>query len=167
MINKRTSSKFFSLLFILSNIFLTQANSGTKTYGSIAVDEVVSVYDGDTFKVHIKDYPPIIGEKMSIRIYGIDAPEIRGSAPLVKKLAYVAKEYAKYKLLNATKIILKNIRRGKYFRIIAEVFVDGVDLGKSLMKAKLAKAYYGKGPRPKWTEEDYINIMGTSEIATK
>lgn len=39
---------------------------------------MVSVYDGDTFKVNIDDYPAIVGEAISIRIRGIDAPEIRG-----------------------------------------------------------------------------------------
>jgi len=41
----------------------------------------VSVYDGDTIKVNIANYPAINGEGISIRIRGIDAPEIRGNAP--------------------------------------------------------------------------------------
>lgn len=35
------------------------------------------------------------------------------------------------------------MQRGKYFRIIADVEVDGVDLGKSLIKNRHAVEYRG------------------------
>jgi endonuclease YncB( thermonuclease family) len=30
--------------------------------------------------------------------------------------------------------VLKNIKRGKYFRLIADVYVDGVNLGEQLVR---------------------------------
>ena len=38
-------------------------------------------------------------------------------------------------LKDAEQITLKNIERGKYFRIAADVLVDGEDLGDMLLEA--------------------------------
>ena len=48
------------------------------------------------------------------------------------------------RLRAAKSIILKNIKRGKYFRLIADVYVDGVNLGKLLIKQNHAVKYKGK-----------------------
>ena len=42
------------------------------------VKEITSIYDADTFRVNIEGYPPIIGERIPVRVLGIDAPELRG-----------------------------------------------------------------------------------------
>jgi len=122
-----------------------------KTYGTAEVLEVVSVWDGDTFKANLKDLPPIIGERINIRIAKIDTPEKSSSDSKVKKLAYLAKEFVEQKLLNATKVVIENMQRGKYFRIIADVKVDEKDLGEELIGKGLALPYDG-GTRPDWTE---------------
>ncbi len=121
-----------------------------KTYGQATVANLISVYDGDTFKVNIHNYPAIIGENISIRINGIDTPEIRNKDEFLKAKAYEARDFA-YKLLSsAQKITLKNMQRGKYFRIIADVILDDtIDLAQELIKARLAQPYDG-GPRPSW-----------------
>jgi micrococcal nuclease len=41
-------------------------------------------------------------------------------------------------------IVLKNIKRSKYFRLIADVYVDGVDLGEQLTKQGLTVTYIKK-----------------------
>ena len=33
-------------------------------YGSIRIDKLISVYDGDTFRADIDSYPPIIGKNI-------------------------------------------------------------------------------------------------------
>jgi len=68
---------------------------------------------------------PIIGEKISIRINGIDTPEIRGKCEKEKYDAQQTKEMVADILKDAERIDLKNIERGKYFRIVADVFVEG------------------------------------------
>ena len=123
--------------------------AANETYGSIVVSKVVSVYDGDTFKVNIDGWPDIIGKNISIRIYGIDTPEIRGTKGEAKQLALKAKALSAKRLLEAGTVTLRNIKRGKYFRIIAEVYVDRVHLGTLLIRNGLAKEYYG-GKRPIW-----------------
>lgn len=115
-----------------------------KDYGSATVSEVISVYDGDTVRVSIKNYPAIIGENIAIRVNGIDTPEIRGKCPSEKALAIKARDLARLMLNNAKVIELHNISRGKYFRIVADVLIDGVNLGDILLDAKLARRYSGK-----------------------
>lgn len=43
-----------------------------------------------------------------------------------------------------TPFVLKNIKRGKYFRLLADVYVDGVNLGDQLIKHAHAVRYEGK-----------------------
>jgi len=135
------------VVFMLTIVSISIA--ADKTYGEVTVEKVVSVYDGDTFKVDIKGWPDIIGKSIGIRIYGIDTPEIRGTRGVVKDLAMLAKAFTDSELVLASKVELRNIRRGKYFRIIADVYVDGKDLAKLLLDNGFAKPYYG-GKRPKW-----------------
>lgn len=122
--------------------------AASKTYGDVVVTKVVSVYDGDTFKVDIEGWPDIVGKSMSIRIYGIDTPEIRGTKGRTRQLALSAKTFSANYLLSC-RVELRNMRRGKYFRIIAEVYVDGENLSKLLIEEGLAKPYFG-GKRPIW-----------------
>lgn len=119
------------------------------SYGKVTVDKLVSVYDGDTFKVTINEWPAIIGENIGIRIAGIDAPEMSDNRPKIQKLAIQAKEFVALKLNEAGKIELFNLRRDKYFRIIADVYVDGEYLNDLLIEKNLAKVYEG-GTKEKW-----------------
>ena len=132
-------------------IFLGWANSAwalDKTYGKLRVIEIVSVYDGDTFRCNIEG-PPIIAQNIGVRVYGIDTPEIRSKSPETKALALKARDFAARKLRQAQVVELKKIRRGKYFRIVDEVWIDGRNLGKMLLDAGLAKPYYD-GRKPLW-----------------
>ncbi len=141
----RLKNIFIVIAFCFSTVFA----GGKETYGSVTIQDVVSVYDGDTFKVNIDGYPSIIGENISIRIAGIDTPEIRGTTGYTQETAQKAKKFAQHRLRKAKEIKLRNMKRGKYFRIIADVYVDGVNLGKELIRVGLAKRYDG-GPRPTW-----------------
>lgn len=118
-------------------------------YEDIRPSSIVSVYDGDTFKVYISSYPAIIGDNIGVRIKGIDTPELRDKRPKIKKLAIKAREFVKSKLRNAKSVTLKNVTRGMYFRIVADVYIDGINLGDELLKAGLAKKYDGN-KKPKW-----------------
>ncbi|HUT30856.1 MAG TPA: thermonuclease family protein [Sedimentisphaerales bacterium] len=123
------------------------------TYGNIILFQITSVYDGDTFRANIPDYPPIIGQDMPIRINGIDCPEIRDKRKEIKQLAIRAREFTRNKLENGRVIKLKNMQRGKYFRIIADVEIDGQDLGSMLIQEGLARRYDG-GERGEWEVQE-------------
>lgn len=70
----------FALFFILPvTLYAT-----SKIFGLVKVPEVVSIYDADTFRANIEGWPPIFGERVSIRGNGIDEPEIRVNGKLKK-----------------------------------------------------------------------------------
>lgn len=128
---------------VLSLHTLHPANASGDSYGSVLVDEVTSIYDGDTFRATIKDWPTIIGQRIPVRINGIDTPELRGKCQAEKDLARSAKEFTVLQLRSAKVIELRNVKRGKYFRILADVSVDGRDLGDALFQKGLAVKYNG------------------------
>lgn len=139
-----------SLAAGLAALLLAVAPAATgKAYGNVVVAEVTSIYDADTFRVNIPDWPPIIGERVPVRVKGIDAPELRGRCREEIAMARAAKEYTVNALRTALHIELRNIERGKYFRILADVYVDGTNLGELLIAAGHARPYDG-GRRESW-----------------
>ena len=124
-------------------------NAADKSFGDVLVSEVTSIYDADTFRVNIDDWPDIIGKRMSVRVLGVDAPEIRGKCKSEKQAARRAKQFTVEVLRSAKKIELRDIQRGKYFRILAHVYVDGINLSEKLIQAQHGRAYNG-GSREGW-----------------
>jgi len=120
-----------------------------RTYGNAVVERVTSVYDGDTFRCDIAGWPAIIGERIGVRINGIDTPEMRDRRPKIRELARQAKMFTVQALRSAKRIELRDMKRGKYFRIVADVFVDGRSLADMLIETGLAKPY-GGGKKPGW-----------------
>jgi len=118
-------------------------------YGSATVEKVTSIYDGDTFRANIKGYPKIVGYRMSIRVIGIDTPEMRAKCSKEKELARAAKKFTVSLLRGAGHIELRNIKRGKYFRILADVYVDGISIADELLKGGYAVRYDG-GTKIDW-----------------
>ena len=125
---------------LLLAAFSTQA---APQYGTVTVSKVISVYDGDTFRVNIASLPPIVGKNIAIRVNGVDTPEIRGKCQYEKNLALEARDFVRSKLANAKEIKLTNLQRGKYFRVVANVLVDGVSLEQELLDNELAYEYSG------------------------
>ena len=118
-------------------------------YGTVTVSKVISVYDGDTFRVNIDSLPPIVGKNIAIRVNGVDTPEIRGKCQYEKNLALEARDFVRAKLANAKEIKLTNLQRGKYFRVVANVVVDGVSLEQELLDNELAYEY-SRGKKLSW-----------------
>jgi endonuclease YncB( thermonuclease family) len=116
----------------------------------LSPDQVVSVYDGDTFKIDLPNMHPLFGDDLSIRLFGVDTPEMRGTTDEVKELAMQAQQVTEKALKGASKIELRNPQRGKYFRIVSEVWIDGESLADMLKAMGLAKDYDGEGARPEW-----------------
>jgi endonuclease YncB( thermonuclease family) len=131
-------------------IGISTANAAPKIYGNFTVSKLISVYDGDTIRVDIANCDqPMLCKNISIRIFGIDTPEIRGKCQAEKHLAKIARNKMR-KILKSAKVIeLKNTSRGKYFRIVAKVFADGVEVSDLLINQKLAFRYFG-GKKQSW-----------------
>ena len=134
------------LLTLCLGVFSVQA---APEYGTVSVSKVISVYDGDTFRVDIDSLSPIVGKNIRIRLNGVDTPEIQGKCQYEKDLAVKARDFVRNKLANAKEIKLTKLQRGKYFRVVADVMVDGVSLEKELLENKLAYKYTG-GKKSSW-----------------
>lgn len=136
-------------LILICLIAVTSIYAADKIYGKAKVTEVRSIYDGDTFRCTIKSYPTIIGNDIGVRVFGIDCPEMTDKNPEIKALAQQAKQYTVSRLREGKSVWLVNMRRDKYFRILAEVKIDGKDLAQELIAKGLAKAYDG-GTKEEW-----------------
>ena len=139
--------KKISLYFLIC--FLSLNTYAVKQYGSVTVSKVISVYDGDTFRVNIDSLPPIVGKNIPVRLEGVDTPEINGKCQYEKDLALEARDFVRSKLSNAVEILLNDLQRGKYFRIVAKVYIDGVSLEEELLQNGLAYQYNG-GKKSNW-----------------
>ena len=130
------------IILILFNSIIAASNA--EDYSDVSVSRIIKVIDGDTFRVDINELPDIIGKNIRIRILGINAPEINGKCAFEKELAIKARDFVQILLDNADLVILKNLNRGNFFRLLAEVIVDGKDLGELLIANDLAVRYQGQ-----------------------
>ena len=89
--------------------------------------QLIKTIDGDTFKVNISGLHPLLGQNISVRIKNYNAFELRDKDQAIKQKAIEQKEDLDQLLRNAKCISLHNVTRGKYFRIVADVYVDGVN----------------------------------------
>ena len=121
----------------------------TRSLKDLHISKVEKVYDGGTIVVDLEGLPPIFGDDIGVRIAGIDTPEIRTTNSQEKARGLRAKEFLKSKIDAAKTIELKNVRRDKYFRILADVMIDGQSAAEMMLKAGYAKAYNG-GTKEEW-----------------
>lgn len=131
-------------LFLVASLCVVapEALSKDKTYGHLRA-QVRRVVDGDTIVVNIPDYPAIVGQDIPVRLAGCDTPELRDKRPAIRRLARLAKEHVCRTLASGATVELRNIRRGKYFRLVAEVYVNGQSLAGMLIQNGLGKTYQG------------------------
>ena len=111
--------------------------------------KVVKVYDGDTITIATKlpfDNSPIY--RFSVRLAGIDCPEIKSKFANEKKLAIESKDILSNKLMNKN-VILKNVSFEKYGRLLADIYVDDLHINKWMIDNCYAVPYDGgKKQRP-------------------
>jgi endonuclease YncB( thermonuclease family) len=127
---------FFYLLFLIS---------GNCIASPVYHWEVKRVIDGDTLEVKADFLPEELN--LSVRILGIDTPEKTPRAKCQKEdeLAQKASKFTKKLIDNAAEIVFSNLKWDKYGgRVLANVNIDGVNLGKELIDAGLAREYRGK-----------------------
>lgn len=111
----------------------------------------VSAYDGDTIRVDVEIWPQLTVHT-SVRVRGVDTPEIRGACEEEKLKAIEARAFVATLLRHAALVQLTNIEPDKYGgRVDANVLVDGRDLSTLLVAARLGRVYNG-GARLSWCE---------------
>ncbi len=113
---------------------------------------VISVYDGDTFTIAVWHSGIRKWCKYSVRVAGIDCPEMRTKNTNEAVVAKQAKSFAEGFLLKKH-VELKNVNREKFGRILADVYIDGKNLSEELLKHRLAVPYFGDAKKP---PEDWL-----------
>ncbi len=106
------------------------------------VSKVVEVIQGDKFIVDIAEPHELAGSNINLVLRDIDAPDAIRSCPEQMKLGEKVKDIVTQKLADATSIKLKNIRKTSK-AVIAQVIVDGKDLGEELVSKDYASKEYG------------------------
>jgi micrococcal nuclease len=105
--------------------------------------QVIKVYDGDS--ITIAAYLPMDNSplfRFSVRLNGIDTPEIKGKNEDEKAAAKDARD-ALSNLILHKEIILKNVGTEKYGRILADVYLDDLCLNDWLINQHYAVKYDG------------------------
>lgn len=121
----------------------------------LSTKNVVRVYDGDTITVNLPGLPPVFGDALGVRISGIDTPELVShcTTPVLKAAekykAQQARQVVEDLVLKGNTVVLSELDRDKYFRLLAKVSVDGVDVGALLIQQGLADSYDG-GTKISW-----------------
>lgn len=144
---------YIKIVVLLLPLLLCNAlHSYAEYYGDYQGAVYLKNYDGDTIRFNLPGYPPIAGKDIRVRVNGIDTPEIKGKCKKEKYEAQQARDMVADILKGAEKINLKNMKRGKYFRIAADVIVDGENLADVLIEAGMAIKYNGGKKTYKWCD---------------
>ena len=109
--------------------------------------KLISIHDGDTFKVNLPCKEKLLCKNISVRVKGIDTPEIKTKNIREKEKALSAKLFTE-QFLCSGEIILKNCTRDKYFRLVCDVVIkkekEEINLAEKLLSSGLAVQYNGK-----------------------
>ena len=98
--------------------------------------------DGDTVRTP---------EGQHVRLLGVDTAEKKCRCQEECVLAKQAKDHVQGYLDGARHVTLEPTKTDKYGRLLAHVYVDGIDLSKTLLDKGLARPYNGE-KRKTWCE---------------
>ena len=159
MVSIRQMSKFIKLTSV------KKSNHGIE--GPISYDEtikfvppikngiVIKVYDGDTITIASKlpyNDSPIY--RFSVRLSGIDCPEIKGKDENERNCAELAKKELNDLLMNQL-VTLENVKTEKYGRILADVYLGDLHINQWLVDNNYAVTYDG-GKKPNFRVDPCI-----------
>ena len=108
--------------------------------------KVVRVIDGDTIDVDIDLGFNTVLVKQRVRLYGIDTPESRTRDKEEKKRGLISKDYLISKCPVGSNIVLQSHERGKFGRILGEIFEYNKteSINKEMCREGYAVPYYGQ-----------------------
>jgi micrococcal nuclease len=114
--------------------FIPPVNSG----------RVIKVYDGDTITIASKlpglKKSPIY--KFSVRLNGIDTPEMRGKNDDEKEMAHKARDALSARIFGKD-VFLKNVQTEKYGRLLCDVYLEAENLNLWMIEKRYAMPYDG------------------------
>ena len=120
--------------------------------------KVTNIVDGDTVDVDIDLGFGVWLRDQRIRLYGIDTPESRTSDPFEKLYGKAATEFLK-KWLDGGDVTIKTHKdeRGKFGRILGELWVFDTNVNKKMIEEHHAVEYHGQS-KEEIAEQHIINL---------
>lgn len=109
--------------------------------------KVTRVLDGDTVEFESKFLPVELGDKLKIRVLGVDTPEKapRAKCDIEAQKGQAATDFTKKTVANAKKLQIEIKEWDKFGgRVLGDVIVDGQKLSALLIQNKLARPYHGE-----------------------
>jgi len=104
--------------------------------------KVERVIDGDTVVVNI-DLGFGIFTKQTIRLYGIDTPELRSVDSVERSKATEAKDFLQG-LIENHEVVIKTTSKDKYGRYLGVIEVNSIEVNQLMLDRNLATVYFGK-----------------------
>lgn len=135
-------------VFIACIVFLIPGKGCQDEMTTIPV-KFIDAYDGDSITMDVPGWPPkewpegCVDRYMKIRVFGIDAKEMKSRIRREKRKAIEAKYLVNQMLGNAKEVKIRIVSQGKYFRLVAHVYADGESIGETLIGRGLAVPYAG------------------------
>ena len=123
-----------SLVTLSLLILLLPAPSAAET---VTVRNIF-VIDGDTFRCDIPGWPEIVGRNIPVRLAGINTPEKNDRSRLERISELMARRHL-IGLLEFRTVTLRRLRRGHYFRLVAEVYADGRHINRAMVEDRMAR----------------------------
>ena len=113
--------------------------------------EVVKVVDGDTVVVRANWLPTELGDTVTIRLNGVDAPETTWRASCEAEITQGRLATAALTKMLAPSAQVVVVAWDKYGgRILGDFVVNGVPVTEALLKQGLVAAYSGAGLKHNW-----------------
>jgi endonuclease YncB( thermonuclease family) len=120
----------------------TESPKVTTSDSDPTVSKVIEVIQGDKFIVEIAEPHELAGTNINLNLRNIDAPDAVRSCPKQLELGIKVKDIVAQKLSDASSIKLKNFRKTSK-AVIADVIIDGKDLGAELIGKGYASDEFG------------------------
>lgn len=114
----------------------------------VTAGKVVKVYDGDTITIATRMPGSDKLYRFSVRLAGIDCPEIKSHCASEKEVAQLAKQFVTEQVMGEI-VSLEHVEMEKYGRLLAQVWYHDSHTGErrclneELCKQRLAVAYDG------------------------
>ena len=146
-----TACIFCSLLYPIRRVRIPREDNKDKDEEETPVPfvipitsgKVIKVYDGDTITVQFRlPYEESALYKISVRLNGLDCPELKTKNTIEKQCSQIAKQKVSDLLLGNT-VHFKHVSMEKYGRLLADVYYQDKSVNQWLLDNHLAVAYDG------------------------
>jgi len=137
---------------------------GCGLIGAAAEYKLSNIYilDGDTIRADVELGLGVVLVEQSIRLDGIDTPEIHTTNELEKAAGMVAKSRLTARIVAGGIATIRNVDRDKYGRLLAVLAIDGTDICAELIKQGYARPYQGEAKKP-WDMATLQKILDSTK----